>query len=98
MERKRELITLNVGGTKFITSLDTLIGEPNTVFAHMFGGIFENKPNEENEYYFDRDPELFPLILNYMRGYNIYQKSKQIMHTNWRQMQNFMDCSHLFHY
>jgi vacuolar-type H+-ATPase subunit I/STV1 len=61
-----EEVVLNIGGTKFFTSKTTL-----TVQKNAFEALFSSemyKPNKNGEYFFDRDPEYFGMILKYLRG------------------------------
>eukprot|EP01006_Ploeotia_vitrea_P001483 TRINITY_DN104933_c0_g1_i1.p1 TRINITY_DN104933_c0_g1~~TRINITY_DN104933_c0_g1_i1.p1 ORF type:complete len:344 (-),score=29.73 TRINITY_DN104933_c0_g1_i1:139-1038(-) len=70
-------VILNVGGTKFETSRQTMLTEPDTFFHSMLhSGVWE--PNhihvndetgeqEAGEYFIDRDPRFFCEILNYLR-------------------------------
>jgi hypothetical protein len=60
-----EEIVLNIGGKLFFTSKTTLTSQENIFFALFSSGNF--KPNEKNEYFFDRDPEYFDILLNYLR-------------------------------
>ena len=56
-------ITLNIGGTKFETSESTLKQDPDSLFALLFD---EGVP-DRNNYFIDRDPAYFRIILNYLR-------------------------------
>ena len=56
-------ITLNIGGTKFETSESTLKQDPDSLFALLFD---EGVP-DRNNYFIDRDPAHFRIILNYLR-------------------------------
>jgi hypothetical protein len=60
-----EEIVLNIGGKLFFTSKTTLTSQENIFFALFSSGNF--KPNEKNEYFFDRDPKYFDILLNYLR-------------------------------
>jgi len=40
----------------------------------MFSGKYLTKPNEEGTYFIDRNPHMFQLILDYLRGEEIYIK------------------------
>eukprot|EP01083_Nonionella_stella_P143523 446272_1 len=62
-----EPITLNVGGTKYQTSLYTLTKYGNTVLSKMFEGTFSLNPSKDGSYFIDRDGTHFALILNYLR-------------------------------
>jgi hypothetical protein len=61
-------IKLNVGGKIFTTSLSTLTMEKNTYFSSMFSEYFNTQPDEDGEYFIDRNPEHFHLILDYLRN------------------------------
>jgi hypothetical protein len=61
-------IKLNVGGKIFTTSLNTLTMEKNTYFSSMFSENFNTQPDEDGEYFIDRNPEHFHLILDYLRN------------------------------
>jgi len=64
-------ITLDVGGTKFTTSLNNLRNQKSLYFATMFSGIFPIKPCEDGSYFIDRNPTMFPFILDFIRGEEI---------------------------
>ena len=56
-------VMLNIGGTRFETSESTLKQDPESLFFLLFS---KDTPNRDN-YFFDRDPAHFRLILNYLR-------------------------------
>lgn len=56
-------ITLNVGGTLFETSCDTLM-QKNTFFR----ALVEHETTMSPPYFIDRDPTHFRHILNFLRG------------------------------
>jgi hypothetical protein len=59
-------IKLNVGGKIFTTTLNTLTTEKNTFFNSMFSEQFKPQPDEDGEFFIDRNPEYFHLILDYL--------------------------------
>ncbi|XP_044042478.1 potassium voltage-gated channel subfamily D member 2-like isoform X2 [Siniperca chuatsi] len=59
------LIMLNVSGTKFQTWRDTLDRYPDTLLGSTELDFFFHE--ETNEYFFDRDPDIFRHILNFYR-------------------------------
>ncbi|XP_074554335.1 A-type voltage-gated potassium channel KCND2-like isoform X2 [Halichoeres trimaculatus] len=59
------LIMLNVSGTKFQTWRDTLERYPDTLLGSTERDFFFHE--ETNEYFFDRDPDIFRHILNFYR-------------------------------
>ena len=61
-----EVITLNVGGSKFTTSRTTLTGRPSFL-ATMFSGRHALQASGDGSYFIDRDPTHFRRILNYLR-------------------------------
>ncbi|XP_051976274.1 potassium voltage-gated channel subfamily D member 2-like [Xyrauchen texanus] len=58
-------IILNVSGTKFQTWLNTLERYPDTLLGSTERDFFYHE--ETNEYFFDRDPDIFRHILNFYR-------------------------------
>jgi hypothetical protein len=64
-----EEITLNIGGKLFFTRKSTLTSQENVFYRMFSSGCF--KPNKKGEYFFDRNPEYFEIILDYLRGYEI---------------------------
>lgn len=62
-------ISLNVGGTKFVTTLDTLLRENQTLLRSMFSDTV-GKP--WGEVFIDRDAKHFALILNYLRNGHVH--------------------------
>ncbi|XP_031167128.1 potassium voltage-gated channel subfamily D member 2 [Sander lucioperca] len=59
------LIVLNVSGTKFQTWRDTLEKFPDTLLGSTERDFFFHA--DANEYFFDRDPDIFRHILNFYR-------------------------------
>eukprot|EP01006_Ploeotia_vitrea_P012447 TRINITY_DN32973_c0_g1_i1.p1 TRINITY_DN32973_c0_g1~~TRINITY_DN32973_c0_g1_i1.p1 ORF type:complete len:353 (-),score=25.88 TRINITY_DN32973_c0_g1_i1:85-1143(-) len=57
-------VALNIGGAKFHTSEETLLREDETFFWMMFR---EWKPDENGQYFIDRSPDVFGVILEYLR-------------------------------
>jgi len=67
-----KIITLNVGGRVFSTTLTTLLSHPDSVLARMFSndGSAVMPPamtDSGGHYFIDRDPDAFAVILNYLR-------------------------------
>jgi hypothetical protein len=67
MEKGTKVLSLNVGGKIFKTSLETLLSVPGTKFETMFSGHSKLTPNAKGTYFIDRDGTQFRLILNYLR-------------------------------
>jgi hypothetical protein len=66
LSNESKKIKLNVGGTLFTTTIQTLSKE-RSMFSAMFGGLFSVESDENDEYFIDRDPQYFKTILNYLR-------------------------------
>ena len=65
------MISLNVGGTRFTTSVSTLTKQPNSMLASMFNPESDRPPAEKDDqgsYFIDRDPEPFRVILIFLRN------------------------------
>jgi len=77
-----EIISLDVGGTRFDTSRQTLLKDPNSMLAKMFDPESKMKPGllRNGAYFLDRDPEWFRTILNYLRnGILLAETQKELM-------------------
>ncbi|KAH3766106.1 rab9 effector protein with kelch motifs [Pelomyxa schiedti] len=63
----QRIITLNVGGTRYDTSINTLTKDKNSMLAVMFGGRYEVTVSPDGSVFLDRDGTHFKYILNYLR-------------------------------
>eukprot|EP01080_Neovahlkampfia_damariscottae_P008903 gene8903-851_t len=79
-------IILNIGGKRFMTSLETLTQKKGNFFSAMFSGQFNSHPDDEGEYFIDRDPTYFEIILNHLR---YPEKHVDFTHFNARQLKDF---------
>lgn len=61
------VISLNVGGYKFVTTLSTLTKHSNSMLAAMFSGRHHLDTDSEGRYFIDRDGSYFEHILNFLR-------------------------------
>jgi len=61
-------IKLDVGGQLFTTSLSTLTQIGGTFFSAMFSGKIKVVADKDGSFFIDRDPLVFPMILNFLRG------------------------------
>ncbi len=60
-------IKLNIGGKIFTTSKTTLLMYPNSFFSAMLSSGKWN-PDEDGEYFIDRNPKYFDILLDFMRN------------------------------
>ena len=68
--RMADWITLNVGGTKFTTTIATLTSDPDSMLAKMFqheGAIQPAAQDSDGAYLIDANPDYFKPILNFLR-------------------------------
>ncbi|CAG9789397.1 unnamed protein product [Diatraea saccharalis] len=71
MSNYQEIVNLNVGGTRFSTSWHTLTWVPDTFFTALLSGRIPTVRDETGAIFIDRDPQLFGLILNFLRTRDI---------------------------
>ena len=62
-----KIIDLNVGGTFYSTTLDTLRSDPDSMLCAMFSGRVGVLKDKDSRYFIDRDGNLFRHILNFLR-------------------------------
>lgn len=62
-----DIIHLNVGGTKFSTSRQTLTCVQDSFFTSLLSGRIPTCRDETGALFIDRDPKLFSIILNFLR-------------------------------
>lgn len=62
-----DILHLNVGGKRFSTSRQTLLSIPDTFFTALLSGRIASLKDEKGCIFIDRDPNLFLVILNYLR-------------------------------
>ena len=67
-ERPSRIISFNVGGTVFATSRQTVMKYPNSMLARICSTDVPVEKDSNGVYFIDRDPEIFRLILNYLRN------------------------------
>eukprot|EP01006_Ploeotia_vitrea_P048449 TRINITY_DN67235_c0_g1_i1.p1 TRINITY_DN67235_c0_g1~~TRINITY_DN67235_c0_g1_i1.p1 ORF type:complete len:340 (+),score=15.32 TRINITY_DN67235_c0_g1_i1:52-1071(+) len=60
-------VKLNVGGRLFITTTETLLKEKDTFFCSMLQSGQWNPDINTDEFFLDRSPDTFALILDYLR-------------------------------
>nr|CAD7423879.1 unnamed protein product [Timema monikensis] len=66
-----DIVHLNVGGTRFSTSRQTLMWVPNSFFTALLSGRMSSLRDEMGAIFIDRDPKMFATILNYLRTRDI---------------------------
>ncbi len=90
-EKAKNKIKLNIGGTVFTTTIDTMVSERDTFFSAsmsdivivltftiVFSGKFNTSPDDDGEYFIDRDATHFDIILNHLRGVDVSSKIKEL--------------------
>ena len=71
MEGVESVIDLDVGGTRFRTTRQTLLSDPNSMLAKMFdpeSSFSAPGVKKDGAYFLDRDPAHFGAVLNYLRS------------------------------
>jgi hypothetical protein len=85
--QRSERVCLNLSGTRFVTTRDTLTKDSGTYFAAMLrmrergeDGVMSFEPPD---FFIDRDPTHFRYILNYMRDGRICLDGRGAPHTGF---------------
>ncbi|XP_052106922.1 BTB/POZ domain-containing protein KCTD3-like [Mytilus californianus] len=66
-----DVIHLNVGGTRFSTSRQTLTWIQDSFFTSLLSGRILSLKDETGAIFIDRDPKLFSVILNFLRSKDV---------------------------
>lgn len=62
------IVTLNVGGTKYTTSLRTLVNHPDSMLGRMFSAdSLPSNTDEKGRIFIDANGEMFKYILDFLR-------------------------------
>jgi hypothetical protein len=64
---KDNIITLNIGGKKFLTKTSTLLSKKDSLFNQMINSYINNNEEIPSEFFFDRSYTHFKTILDYLR-------------------------------
>lgn len=67
IQKFKPIVKVNVGGTKFTTSLTTLRRFPDTMIGAMYSGRHELVQDDEGYHFIDRDGTHFRYFLNFLR-------------------------------
>ena len=62
-----KIVTLNVGGSRYTTTLSTLTKYPDSMLGAMFSGRHALVQQEDGSYFIDVDGEPFKYVLSYLR-------------------------------
>ena len=67
---ERFIIDLDVGGTRFRTTWQTILSEPDSLLAKVFNSQagLESLVKIDGAYFIDRDPFYFRTVLNFLRS------------------------------
>lgn len=76
MDRSAEIVNLNVGGKTFTTTKHTLLSVSDTFFSVLLSGRIPSYKDQSGAIFIDRDPELFSIILNYLRTSKLFNVSE----------------------
>jgi hypothetical protein len=63
-----KFVKLNIGGTNFQTTYNTLTKYPDSYFAMRLNGKFTSELDESGAHFIDRKPGKFEIILDHLRG------------------------------
>ncbi|CAH1263701.1 KCTD21 [Branchiostoma lanceolatum] len=67
MTSSNDIVTLDVGGHIYRTTITTLTRYPDSMLGAMFGGDFGTLQDDQGRYFIDRDGTLFRHVLNFLR-------------------------------
>eukprot|EP01006_Ploeotia_vitrea_P008518 TRINITY_DN20389_c0_g1_i1.p1 TRINITY_DN20389_c0_g1~~TRINITY_DN20389_c0_g1_i1.p1 ORF type:complete len:307 (+),score=27.06 TRINITY_DN20389_c0_g1_i1:89-1009(+) len=65
---RQKKVSLDIGGTVFNTTEETLIKEKESFFSAMLRSGQWKPDQETGQYFIDRSPQMFGILLDYLRG------------------------------
>jgi len=71
-------IVLDIGGQRFATAKSTLLSQKNTFFDAMLSSG-QWRPGDDGVYFVDRNPEFFPIILDFLRLGKIKLRDRSLL-------------------
>jgi WD40 repeat protein len=86
-----EKIKLNIGGTIFETTLQTITSDKESFFTGMFSEEFGHKCDEKGEYFIDRNPLQFSTILDHLRGVDVTNRITRLSRDEFEQLEAEID-------
>lgn len=87
--QKSKRIKLDVGGKTFSVSLETLQRVPGSYLCDLVSGDYEKRLESDGTMFIDRDPEVFPLILIYLRHHgtsSLFDLEEWSFGLTWREL------------
>ncbi|KAK6051605.1 K+ channel tetramerization domain protein [Cooperia oncophora] len=75
-----QVVSLNVGGQRFATSSHTLTWIPDSFFTSLLSGRIPTVRDDSGAIFIDRDPDVFRIILNYLRTKQVDLRRKTVHH------------------
>ncbi|CAH1232510.1 KCTD21 [Branchiostoma lanceolatum] len=67
MSSSKDIVTLDVGGHVYRTTITTLTRYPDSMLGAMFSGDLGTLQDDQGRYFIDRDGTLFRHVLNFLR-------------------------------
>jgi len=77
-----QIIELNVGGSVYCTTINTLLSEKNSFFETLINKKSEQVKDSNNRIFLDRDGPLFNYILDYLRNKLSFVPPNNLIETN----------------
>jgi hypothetical protein len=69
--KKTSKINLRIGEAVFTTTIQNLTSDKESFFTGMFSEEFYHAPDDDGQYFIDRNPKYFSIILDHFRGYKV---------------------------
>mmetsp|Transcript_7564 Transcript_7564/g.14098 ORF Transcript_7564/g.14098 Transcript_7564/m.14098 type:complete len:281 (-) Transcript_7564:1937-2779(-) len=91
------IVELNVGGKHFMTTLSTLLKDPESMLSAMFSGRHVLDTDRDGRYFIDRDGEHFQYLLNFLRQDEICLPDEPVLLTDLLREARYFQIASLVH-
>ena len=89
------IVSLDVGGTIFHTSPSTMLKYPDSKLARMYNDQNQNQNIKNLNFFLDKDPEYFRIVLNFLREGEVIHFEEENLFVGVRGLAKYLELTEL---